>query len=367
MPSSIQIFAGQTAYRHVQQHGLQAADIAVIPAAAGGPKGLILQALDQWLFGEWLPSAPRERTLIGASIGAWRMAAASCADPVAAFERLGNLYCEQRYPVKPSAAYVTEVIQNLLQAFIEGHEHEIVHQPLNRLHILTNRGRGLLDRPSSAHQAKWGFATAALSNLLSRSRMAKHMERVVIGDNRDPLFWLKARFDAFETHFCTLTENNLAPSLLASGTLPLVMQAVSDIPQAPSGSYWDGGMIDYHLDLPYSRLAGNKEGGLVLYPHFSHQIIPGWLDKALAWRRAGKGPHRHWVDNLMLVSPSAHFLKTLSRGKLPDRQDFFYYDTDHAFRIQNWRLAISESGRLRDDFAEFVRSPDLSAVKALNF
>lgn len=27
-----------------------------------------------WVFGDWLPQAPRERILIGSSIGAWRMA-----------------------------------------------------------------------------------------------------------------------------------------------------------------------------------------------------------------------------------------------------------------------------------------------------
>lgn len=69
--SPIEIFAGAKALAHIRAHGLQARDIAVVPAAAGGPKGLILQKLDQWLFGSWLPSAPRERTLIGASIGAW--------------------------------------------------------------------------------------------------------------------------------------------------------------------------------------------------------------------------------------------------------------------------------------------------------
>ncbi|HCN87857.1 MAG TPA: lysophospholipase, partial [Oxalobacteraceae bacterium] len=76
--------AGPKALEHIRRHGLRAQDIAVVPAAAGGPKGLILQSLDQWLFGHWLPSAPRERTLLGASIGAWRMAAACHADPVAA-------------------------------------------------------------------------------------------------------------------------------------------------------------------------------------------------------------------------------------------------------------------------------------------
>lgn len=90
---ALTIHAGKKALEHMRSHGLQARDIAIIPAAAGGPKGLVLQSLDQWLFGRWLAAAPRERTLIGSSIGAWRMAAASHADPAAAFQRLGELYC----------------------------------------------------------------------------------------------------------------------------------------------------------------------------------------------------------------------------------------------------------------------------------
>jgi hypothetical protein len=66
----LDIHARPNALAHIRQHGLRAQDIAVVPAAAGGPKGLIFQKLDQWLFGSWLPSAPRERTLISASIGA---------------------------------------------------------------------------------------------------------------------------------------------------------------------------------------------------------------------------------------------------------------------------------------------------------
>ncbi|MBC3918487.1 patatin-like phospholipase family protein [Undibacterium sp. CY18W] len=367
MKSAIQIHAGRKAFDHLRQHGLRAQDVAIIPAAAGGPKGLILQALDQWIFGEWLPTAPRERTLIGASIGAWRMAAASQADPVAAFARLGDLYCEQRYPEKPTAQYVTREIQQLLHAFIGGHESDIVHQPLHRLHLLAGRGRGLLNAPKSQHKAKAGFVAASFANLASRSRLARHMDRVVVGDVRDPLFWLKARFDSFDTHFCQLTEDNLAPALLASGTLPLIMEPVADIPHAPTGSYWDGGIIDYHLALPYSRVAGDKDGGLVLYPHFTDHIVPGWLDKPLPWRRAGLGRNREWLDNVLMIAPSPAFLRTLSRSKLPDRKDFFYYGTDHDFRILNWKLAISESSRIRDDFAAFVDKPDMSQVIPLNF
>ena len=53
--------AGPLALVQIGAQGLRAQDIAIVPAAAGGPKGLIFQALDQWMFGEWLPGAPRER------------------------------------------------------------------------------------------------------------------------------------------------------------------------------------------------------------------------------------------------------------------------------------------------------------------
>ncbi|HAV35647.1 MAG TPA: lysophospholipase, partial [Massilia sp.] len=101
--SALNFHAGPRALARIRAHGLRAQDIAVIPAAAGGPKGLIFQSLDQYVFGEWLPKSPRERTLIGSSIGAWRMAAACQRDPVRAFERLGTLYAGQRYTsTKPS-------------------------------------------------------------------------------------------------------------------------------------------------------------------------------------------------------------------------------------------------------------------------
>ena len=51
------IHAGPQALRHIGRHGLAPSDVAVIPAAAGGPKGLILGPLDRFLFGEWLPQS----------------------------------------------------------------------------------------------------------------------------------------------------------------------------------------------------------------------------------------------------------------------------------------------------------------------
>ena len=100
MDSPISIRLGQRARQRIERDGLQAADIAIIPAAAGGPKGLILNGIDQWMFGEWLKQAPRQRRLIGASIGAWRMAASAFHDPVAAHRRLAHHYAHQTYPAQ---------------------------------------------------------------------------------------------------------------------------------------------------------------------------------------------------------------------------------------------------------------------------
>ncbi len=357
--------AGPQAMEHLRSHGLQARDIALVAAAAGGPKGIVLQALDQWLFGHWLPSAPRARTLIGASIGAWRMAAAVQADPVAAFARLGDTYVAQRYPKKPSPQLVADVCRQMLAEIIGGHEAEVMAHPQHHLQILTVRGRRLLHGQRHRMLTTAGFAAASLANAASRTRLAGHLERVVIGDTRDPGYWLKARFDGFQTHFVPLGTDNLAQALLASGTLPFIMPPVTDLPHAPAGNYWDGGLIDYHLALPYSRIAGKADGGLVLYPHFTSHIVPGWFDKPLPWRRAGSGISRGWLDNVLLVAPSRAFLQTLSRSKLPDRKDFSYYGLHHDFRIQNWRLAIGEGQRLRDAFAAFVEAPERFVVLPL--
>ncbi|MGF6272287.1 hypothetical protein ABIB38_000629 [Massilia sp. UYP11] len=354
--------AGPSAMAQIAEHGLRARDVAIVPAAAGGPKGLIFQSLDQWMFGEWFPSAPRERTLIGASIGAWRMAAACQKDPVKALALLGELYAGQRYTsLKPSPQDIDAVVQALLGELVRGHEDDIVNHEHYRLHLLTARGLRSLASPAHRHAEMRGFVSAALHNAGSRGWLARLLERVVISDARSKAPWLRERFDGFNTHFSNLTRANLAPGLLASGTLPLLMKAVTGIAEAPAGSYWDGGIIDYHLALPYSRATGE----LVLYPHFSEHIVPGWLDKGFPWRRAARGANRGWLDNVLLVAPSREFLRTLPRAKLPDRADFTFYGLNHDERARTWKRAIGEGERLRDELAEFVLRPDPGRIKPI--
>lgn len=359
--TTLTFHAGPAALARIREHGLRAADVGIVPAAAGGPKGLIFRDLDGWVFGDWLPSAPRERILIGASIGAWRMAAACQREPVRAFIRLGALYAGQRYTsLKPSQQAIGDVVRGLLDEFVRGHEDDIVDHPHHRLHLLTVRGRRALASPGDRGAERRGFARAALHNLASRRHLAQMMERVVIGDPRAAPHWLRTAFDGFTTHFTTLTRDNLAAALLASGTLPMIMRPVRDIPGAPPGCYWDGGIVDYNLALPYART-----DGIVLYPHFSEHVVPGWLDKAMPWRRAARGPNRGWLDNVLIVAPSRAFLATLPNGKLPDRSDFKRYGLDHDARVHAWTAAMGEGGRLRDELAAFVERPDIGLIRPL--
>lgn len=351
MDSPITIRLGARARQRIAAEGLQAADIAIIPAAAGGPKGLILHGIDKWLFGEWFPSAPRQRKLIGASIGSWRMAAAAFHDPVAAHKRLAYHYSRQTYPNKVDAAYVTRACSALLDEVLDGRVAEPLSNPNYRLSVITVRGIGPLGQTKGSRWREMaGFLLAAGGNAVSRGRLAASLERVVFHDSRDDMTWLRDSFDGFASHFVGLTENNVRDALLASGSIPLVLQAVNDIVGAPTGAYWDGGLIDYHLHLPYQQ-----DPGLVLYPHFIDHIIPGWLDKSMPWRRARGAA----LENMILISPSPAFLARLPNGKLPDRSDFKRYGQNHKTRIRDWTFAIDESERMAEAFANWAEAPDL--------
>ena len=351
------IRAGPQAAARIRAEGLAPGDIAVVPGAAGGPKGLILHGLDCFVFGEWLPRAPRERHFIGASIGAWRMAAALHPEPIGALQRLVRLYAAQRYPRRPTAAYVTGVCRDLVDQVVDGCAGAILGHPRHRLAVLTVRGRGPLARAETRRAEAMGFALAAAANATGRARLARFLERVVFHDPRDGVHWLSHRYDAFATRFSALSPANLRDALLASGSIPLVLEAVTGIAHAPAGSYWDGGIIDYHLHLPYPRA-----DGLVLYPHFVDHIVPGWLDKAFRWRRA----RGSWLDNVVLVAPSPEFIAALPNRKLPDRGDFKRYGLDNETRIRDWTRAIGESGRLAEAFARWVERPDPGAVQPLD-
>ena len=103
----------------IAERGVTPDLIGALSGAAGGPKWLILSALDQYLFGDWLTHADHEIALVGSSIGAWRFAAAcERRDPAAAIRQLERAYLHgQRYSARPDRDEITAVLRGLLEWF----------------------------------------------------------------------------------------------------------------------------------------------------------------------------------------------------------------------------------------------------------
>ncbi|HDY98333.1 MAG TPA: patatin-like phospholipase family protein [Pseudomonas sabulinigri] len=338
--------AGHRAIEHIRKNGLQPADVHMIPGAAGGPKALGIQGLDLALFGEWLPRAPQMRSLIGASIGSWRFASACMPDPVAALRQLGELYTNMRFPKGVSIQRISAACGEMLDELLGGEFDSILSNPNYHLNIVVVKSLGLLQHDSRTRLGL-GLSGVIGANLLGRRHLGRFFERVILHDprQRPPLDDLQD----FKSSHVNLTPDNLRAALLASGSIPMVMEAVREIPGTAAGVYRDGGLLDYHLDLPY------QAPGVVLYPHFLDRVVPGWFDKTLPWRKANPQQLR----DVLLLAPSREYLDSLPYRKLPDRKDFnrFVYDNDG--REKYWRTAMSESQRLGDAFLQLVESEDL--------
>ena len=352
---ALHIHAGPKAIQHIAQNGLQPHHVGVIPAAAGGPKGLILGPLDRFIFGDWLARSDHDVHLVGASIGAWRMATACLNDPATAFSRLEHDYIRQHYELQPgqkrlSADFVSEQFGQSLQSFYGGRVHEVLGHSRYKLHIVTSRGRHLLGREHKV-ATPLGYLGAFLSNGVHRKAMGAWLERVVFSSANAALPFATTDY---RTRQIQLSQANFNPALQASCSIPFMLRAVTGIPGAPPGAYWDGGVTDYHLHLNYP--AASK--GLALYPHFQQSVVPGWLDKGLKWRHKATP----FLDNMVLLAPNPDWVKTLPNGKLPDRHDFTRYGADLQGRVKAWSQAASSSEQLADEWQSWLQSPDPARV-----
>lgn len=368
---ALRIYAGPVARASLTAHGLQPEHIATIPGAAGGPKGLILGPMDRFLFGEWLPRSSQPVDLVGASIGAWRMATACLNAPVSAFARLEHDYIHQHYELAPgqkrvSADQVSETFGRSLQSFYGGRIPEVLNHPRYRLHIVTSRGRHLL-HTEHGWRTPLGYLGAFLTNTVRRKAMGAWLERVVFSSplaGQPAAAPLPFATGDYRTRQVALTEGNFNPALQASCSIPFVLRAIQDIPGAPPGAYWDGGITDYHLHLNYQGAAvrpASQVPGLVLYPHFQQSVVPGWLDKGLKWRHRSSP----FLDTMVLLAPNPEWVKTLPNSKLPDRKDFTHYGNDLDARVKAWSHATRASQQLVDEFIGWLDKPDMNLVHPL--
>ncbi|SFN01093.1 patatin-like phospholipase family protein [Thermodesulforhabdus norvegica] len=344
--SYFEIEAGRRAYGIVREEGLRAERIRVILGAAGGPKWLVLYHLDRWISSELLPGVRHPVHFFGSSIGAWRLAAMTCKEPSRAIDNLFESYMNQRYSSKPSPREVTQVARTILRSFMpEGTEEEVLGHPFIRLNIATVR----MKIGASENRLPLLLSTFLMytANRLSRSYLRFFMDRVYFSDPRDrpPL---EGTTDHIPIRLVELTPGNLPDALMASASIPLVMEGVRSIPGAPPGTYRDGGLIDYHI-LPPLRL---KDGELALFPHYSGTVTPGWFDKTLRHR----SPDPRTLENIVLVRPSNTFFSMLPDRKIPDRQDFYTFSNNPLERKRRWKKAVELGRRMAEEFAEAVSS-----------
>ncbi len=344
MASALSIFAGREAARRIRESGWSAELFSLLLGASGGPKWFILGQLDRFLFGEFLQRSQQPLSALGSSIGSWRHACLIQDDPAAAVDRLEKAYLYQHYEsTRPTAQEISEVSRDILKGVLgtEG-ARQMVQHPRIKTHVVTARGRGPAASSSTPLLAS-GMGVAALGNAVSRRLLKLHFQRVVFhsGDAPNP----GLHFEDFHTCFAPLSRDNVAPALHASGAIPFVLTGERDIPGAPPGQYWDGGIIDYHFDLDQYR-----GDGLILYPHFRPGIIPGWFDKFLPWREAAI----HELDKLVLLCPSESFIADLPHGKIPDRNDFRKLQAEE--RIRYWEQCVQCSSALAEEFSARVDS-----------
>jgi len=349
MFDNISILAGSKAIDIIRDEGLDPSRIKVLAGASGSAKFLVLTGIDRVLM-----SLFKERTdplyLIGTSIGAFRMAAFCQKDPLAAIEALEREYIAQQYDLRPTKKEITRESLRILDAFIDDKEIEaMLNHPFMRISFLSNKCKGLLKK--EYFMLQWlGIGLAAGVNLLSRNKLGYFFERALFcGPGKTPPF---ASMNQFPMNIYGLTVSNFKSALLSSGSIPIVMEGISSI-EGAHGVFRDGGILDYHLDIPFLP----DEEGLVLYPHFYEKITPGWFDKAL-----NRKPCIKHMKNVVLVAPSDTFVKNLPFAKIPDRKDFSTFKGKDKERMAYWRVVVEKNKQLGDEFLEAVQSGKIRQV-----
>jgi len=346
--SALRFLAGPGAARMISRDGFSAGQIGSIAGASGGAKWLVLSQVDRAIIERILPALQAPVHLIGSSIGTWRFACYAQADPLAAIGRFEEAYLEQSYSADPGIQEISDMSRKIIEFVLgESGAREIVNHPTLRTHVMTVRARLLAasERPSVLGA---GLLLAAAANIISRRSLGIFFVRSLFYDPRDlPPFFDVGGFPLERTE---ISAGNLADSIRASGAIPMVLHGVRGIEGAPPGIYRDGGIIDYHLDLPTSQAER-----LTLFPHFFDYLKPGWFDKKLSWRRHNAAN----IDRTLVICPSTEFVARLPNGKVPDRTDFQTMTPEVRRKV--WRSVVSACEELAEDLHSVLDKDELPA------
>ncbi len=350
MYPSITVKAGARALQILRDEGLAPGRVRVLAGASGGPKWLVLAGMDR-VLPDFIGKRKDPLFLIGSSIGSWRMAALAQRNPVTAVETFEEAYISQSYSAKPDIHEVTRELYRVMDNYLDGDSIDhILSHPFMRSNIVAVRSLSMGKSDIALIQLAF-LSAAALSNLISRRLLKCYYRRALFFDSREESPFIG--MNDFPIDRAPLTRENFRKVLQASGSIPLVMEGVREISGAPAGVYRDGGIIDYHLDIPFN--VGPEE--IVLYPHFFGHIVPGWFDKALKRR-----PSSANMENVVLVAPSDEFVKSLPIGKIPDRKDFKLFLGRDDERVRYWKEVASRSRRIGEEFMEAVLSGHIGKI-----
>ena len=332
----IDIVAGKNAAKIINEQGFRPELFTSFLGASGGPKWFTLFGLDKYIFGEFFKNRTQPLNLIGSSAGAFRSACFAQNDPVAAIERLATSYSQTRYSSnKPTPAEITIKARALLEdVFGDNGVTEIINNPVFKAHFIVAKSNGFIASENKLIQLL-GLSKSYMLNRVNRKLLGSQYERFIFGAPNSNLSITDSY--NFKTQNIALNQTNLKDALLASGSIPLVMQGIKNIAGSPQGMYRDGGIIDYHFDVKINN------PGLILYPHFNSDPKAGWFDKNLKRKVAPQN-----YDNVVMITPSKEFVAGLPYGKIPDRNNFTDLDADT--RIKYWNTVFSETEKLAEAF-----------------
>lgn len=349
----LSFYAGKKALATIQAQGITPSMFSAFLGASGGPKWFVLTGLDKVIFNEFMHKSDSHVDIIGSSVGAFRSACFAQKDPKAAITRLADGYSTTVYSEKPTVKEITSKGVFLLNQMMgENGIADALNTDKKSIHIVVARCHGLTAFESKIKQFA-GLALAAGRNAISRRNLEKSFSRVILSSNVNG-FEFSEKIP-IKTEIAMLTQENFLDSLMASGSIPAVIEGVTSIAGLKKGMFRDGGIIDYHFDMKINT------PGLVLYPHFYCTPTPGWFDKSIRARSC----HPDSYDNVLLVAPSPEFVSKLPYAKIPDRKDFEEIPAQE--RISYWTRVISESDRLAEHFLSVVNHEDPAQfIKPIN-
>lgn len=340
----LQLLAGASAFQRIQRDGLVPHDIRLLVGASGGPKWFSLFGLDQYLLTQFFKQRQTPLELLGSSAGAWRFACYAQADGAAASQRFCQAYRTLCYPKNAPTSEVTAISKTVLDAVFPtaANVSQVVSNETFRLNFIVAQKKG---RPlANGRFGQLGQITgAATANLLHRPWLGRFYQRILFAQKASTVC---APSD-LPTQRQVLTTANLQTALLASGSIPLVLDPVTEIAGMQPGQFIDGGLTDYHFAWPFHG------DGLVLFPHFYPHASPGWFDKSLPWRRA----KAHQFSQVAMLCPTTTWVASLPFGKIPDRTDF--NKMPDLNRIAYWQEVTERSFELAEDLAagRFILRP----------